>query len=154
MHIDPLWETYLQRISLYPHSYRILFSFFFFLQTTFINNSWFWDHHNNYYITMGNSTFKRTFQSHLDPDEIQTESKRSLIGCLCHSCFLWRPTFYYRYYNIFVTYLLLVHVWMPFFRQFSVSLCNLSLKVYGGNKSYNFHSIRIFKCEMFKYDLF
>ncbi len=33
-----------------------------------------------------------TFQSHLDPDEIQTESKRSLIGRLCHSCFLWRPT--------------------------------------------------------------
>ncbi len=52
----------------------------------------FWDHHNNYYIIMGNSTFKRTFQSHLDPDEIPTESKRSLIRCLCHSCFLWRPT--------------------------------------------------------------
>ncbi len=27
---------------------------------------------------MGNSTFKRTFQSHLDPDEIQTESKWSI----------------------------------------------------------------------------
>ncbi len=52
----------------------------------------FLDHHNNYYIIMGNRTFKRTFQSHLDPDKIQTESKRSLIGCLCHSCFLWRPT--------------------------------------------------------------
>ncbi len=37
----------------------------------------FWDHHNNYYIIMGNSMFKRTFQSHLDPDEIQTESKQS-----------------------------------------------------------------------------
>ncbi len=35
----------------------------------------FWYHHNNYYITMGNGTFKRTFQSHLDPDEIMTESK-------------------------------------------------------------------------------
>ncbi len=52
----------------------------------------FFDHHNNYYIIMGNSMFKRTFQLHLDPDEIQAESKRSLIGCLCHSCFLWRPT--------------------------------------------------------------
>ncbi len=30
----------------------------------------FWYNHNNYYIIMGNSTFKRTFQSHLDPDEI------------------------------------------------------------------------------------
>ncbi len=52
----------------------------------------FWYHHNNYYIIMGNSTFKRTFHSHLDPDEIQTESKRSLLRCLCHSSFLWRPT--------------------------------------------------------------
>ncbi len=41
----------------------------------------FWYHHNNYYITMGNGTFKRTFQSHWDRDEILTESKRSLIQC-------------------------------------------------------------------------
>ncbi len=34
-----------------------------------------WQQHNSYYITMGNATFKRTFQSHIDPDEILTESK-------------------------------------------------------------------------------
>ncbi len=32
--------------------------------------------HNNYYITVGNGMFKKTFQLHLDPDEILTESKR------------------------------------------------------------------------------
>ncbi len=29
----------------------------------------FCNHHNNYYITMGNGTFKRTFQLDLDPDK-------------------------------------------------------------------------------------
>ncbi len=73
----------------------------------------FWDHYNTYYIIMGNSTFKRTFQSHLDPNEIQTESKRSLIGCLWQSCFLWRPS----------QYSIILKPGLIFFYQFKYILC-------------------------------
>ncbi len=61
-------------------------------------------YHHNYYIIMGNSTFKRTFQSHLDPDEIQTQKKRSLIGVYLILVFFGGPqsVFYNKSYIMYL----------------------------------------------------
>ncbi len=70
-----LWRSAMGLLTSPVRIYHYLFIYFLFIFFKF------YYYHNNYYITMGNGTFKRMFQSHLDPDEILTESKQSLIQC-------------------------------------------------------------------------